>query len=167
MTFDLILDIDGVMIPYPDGDMGRPCYFGGAQIACLQRIFKEHPNTRIIFSTSMRNNERDRATLSRMWSSAQLPHEKIRGYITPSGALNENREAVLKYFLKENPGHYLVVEDELIFGLDYFKVDSRKGLTEEATNQIITILHGGITKVSNDQPWSFGYSHLKDPTDSL
>jgi hypothetical protein len=163
MSFDLILDIDGVLIAYPDGPTTRPDYFTPSCVDALKLILNKLPAVRVIFSTTMKDTRKGREKLMRMWLSAGLPEERIAGETIACGNLGGNRSAELRQYFEDNYQNTMIpVDDELLYGIKYVKVNAFEGLTLLLAEQIISLFKGS-NLFMNPKETGIGWSYLEDP----
>lgn len=164
----LILDIDGVMIAYPEGPGRRPDFFTPSCVRALCFLLSSDPEIKIVFSTTMKSNPRDCSTLLRMWSSAKLPDDRIIGNTPDSGSLYGNREAEVKEFIKVNhTSKCIAVDDEILFDVGYFKVNAFEGFTIDQAHEILLVFNGQKVTKMNGRECGLGWSYISNPTKYL
>jgi hypothetical protein len=164
----ILLDGDGVMIPYPNGPGDRPQYFSANAIEALKQIFERDPEIRVVLSTSMRCNDRDLRTFYRMWASGNLPADRIHGNLPMTGSLHPNRQYEINEYKRINEAwnYILPLDDELLFDVLYYKIHSCFGLRTSDVDVILRFFEGEPMQVQNEG-FGFGLSYIKDPSDSL
>lgn len=159
MNKAIILDIDGVMIAYPEGDCNQPDFFSPEPIQALKAIFDAYPKIKVYLSTTMRKTNKGLEKFYRMWQSAGFHPEDIDGVIPFASVLTDRREFEIKSFINTFKDiAFIPIDDELIFRLPYMKTNARRGLTLEQARDIIILLNGGsvLTKSNiSDHGWSY------------
>lgn len=168
----LILDIDGVMVAYPDGPDVQPQYFTPSAVEALKYLIEELIANRILISiclsSSMRLYPAQRAKLQRMFGSAGIPWHLIRDYTPWSGSMagNSRKREIAEWRAKmDDDDHCIAVDDEILFDFPYIKVDPRVGFTKEQADQIVHLFAKTADVDPNYQFHKFGFSWIKEEVD--
>lgn len=146
----LFLDIDGCMIAYPKGPGQQPEFFTPTAVVALSFLLEKLPDLVICLTSTMRYSTEGMSKLQRMFSSANLPWDRVKGEtrIFEFDSTRWRREEIV-HFCKHHLSKddcMVVVDDQVIEGEKYFKIDPRRGLVISDAHDIITSYQAFITQ---------------------
>jgi hypothetical protein len=173
MKLHLLLDVDGVMIPYPDGPCEQPNFFSPEAVEALRLILDYDPRIDLILSSSMRVYDRARNKFNRMFLSAGLPMERVIGETSWEGSLVHNREREIKRYIERHKHDTIIlpVDDEVMEGVVYMKTNSITGLTLKDAEDCIEFFKNKVRQQStpcNNGCWfGLGMTYIRPDNDSL
>lgn len=159
----IILDIDGVMIAYPEGPTYQPDYLTASCVDALKHIIVNIPGVKFCLSSSMRLSVSLVAKLQRMLLSAGLPADLFSACTPIAGVLTSNcrKEEITEFITKHTTesDFITIIDDEVIHDRPYLKIDARIGLTMKDAEFIVRVFGEGKEEVlANYSIFGFGPS---------
>lgn len=149
----LFLDIDGVLVAYPEGEHEAPV-FTPSCVATFQMILEVLPRLRLVFSSTWRL-PRHVNRLHEQWTAAGLPETlAIDGTPSLPRRLDQRgREIAAWLEMRPDVARWAVLDDDRL-GIERVLdpshcvfTDPRRGLTVEDAGRVVEVLGGASVQI--------------------